>query len=83
VRAAVSLAGHTNACEVGHRHYPLDHTPLAVSRIQITAACSPEQLVHLVSQPYAPLQAVVKDLLRTPWRSARRLVRTTTGRQLT
>ena len=83
VRQAVSAAGYTNACVIGHRLADPDGSPYAVPRFQVTPAYDEARIVALVRSGEAGLSPRLKRVAYPTWRVARQAVYRTTGLVLT
>lgn len=75
VRAAVEIAGHQTACEVGRRICRPSDERFAIPRLQPTQNIDGERLLRMVGGE-AALMPAVKRLAQPGWRLTRRLART-------
>ncbi|MBK6873722.1 MAG: polysaccharide deacetylase family protein [Kineosporiaceae bacterium] len=83
VRRAVAAAGYTNACIVGRRVARRSDDPLRLPRLQVTAAHSGADVLHLLQAGEGSVLPMVKRLAQPAWRVVRRTVHRTTGKVVT
>lgn len=82
-RRVVAAAGYRSALAIGHRLHPEGGDRLAVQRLMVTPSHHPGAVVDLVRQGAKGWGPPARRALAPAWRWGRRVVRVSTGRELT
>jgi peptidoglycan/xylan/chitin deacetylase (PgdA/CDA1 family) len=79
LRRAVTAAGYSNACAIGHRPHRLGDDVRAVARVMVVPGTTPDALRALVAHGPGGMRPTVARLATPAWRVARRTALRTAG----